>query len=148
MPDQQGQLGERRAQASSINNFQGRYVILHPWERAISCENPVRGTWGGPPGGPEPRPFAAGNTALEGGAEKTLTNQLPGLIETDIPELDLKAGAFEKQPKRDPDGAKGKPKGDAGSSDGCTVSAARSASLGWIALGFVAMWLGRRRSAR
>jgi hypothetical protein len=148
MPDQQGQLGERRAQASSINNFQGRYVILHPWEGAISCENPVRGTWGGPPGGPEPRPFAAGNTALKGGADKTLTNQLPGLIKTDIPELDLEAGAFEKEPKRDPDGAKGQPKGDAGSSDGCTVSAARSASLGWIALGFVAMWLGRRRIAR
>ncbi len=64
MPDQKGQLGERRAQASSVNNFQGRYVMLNPWEGEISCENPQRGTWGGPPTGPTPRPFAAGNTAL------------------------------------------------------------------------------------
>ncbi|MFW2387831.1 MAG: DUF2330 domain-containing protein [Polyangiales bacterium] len=150
MPDQTGQLGERRAQASSINNFQGRYVILHPWEGAISCENPVRGTWGGPPGGPEPRPFAAGNTALKGAGTKTLSNQLPGLIETDIPELDLKAGAVEMKPKLDPkpDDAKGDPTGDAGNSDGCTVSAAKTASLGWIALGIVAMGLIRRRIAR
>ena len=64
MPDQSGQLQERRAKASSYNNFQGRYVILHRWEGEIACDNPIRGQWGGPPGGPTPRPFAAGNTAL------------------------------------------------------------------------------------
>ena len=149
MPDQKGELGERRAQASSVNNFQGRYVILHRWEEPIACENPQRGTWGGPPGGPTPRPFAAGNTALEGTTGKTLTRQLPGLIQTDIPELDLKAGALEAAPKgkADPGDGKGGPSGDASTSDGCSVSAAKSASLGWIALCFVAMWLTRRRTA-
>jgi hypothetical protein len=150
MPDQKGELGERRAQASSVNNFQGRYVMLHPWEAPIACENPQRGTWGGPPGGPMPRPFAAGNTALKGITGKTLTNQLPGLIQTDIPELDLKAGAVEAAPKgkADPDEGKGGPSGDASTLDGCSVSAAKSASLGWIALCFVAMWLTRRRTAQ
>jgi len=150
MPDQKGQLGERRAQASSVNNFQGRYVILHPWEGAIACDNPRRGMWGGPPGGPTPRPFAAGNTALEGTTTKTLTNQLPALIRTDIPELDLEAGTIDLAPKSEPGTGEepGGPTGDTSTSDGCSISAAKSASLGWIALCIVAMWLTRRRTAR
>jgi len=150
MPDQSAELSERRAQASDINNFQGRYVILHRWEGALGCENPQRGIWGGPPNGPTPRPFAAGNTAFQGTATKSLTSQLPALIQTDIPELDLEAGAVELAPNRDPDPGRGEdgPSGDATSSDGCSVSAARSASLGWIALCIVAMWLSRRRTAQ
>ncbi len=144
MPDQKGDLGERSAQASSYNNFQGRYVILNRWEGEIACEKPQRGIWGGPPGRPEPRPFAAGNTALEGAQTKSLTNQLPALIQVDIPELDLEAGKLEA-PKPD---SKGKPKGDASESEGCNVSAAKSATLGWIAFAIVAMSLGRRRRAR
>ena len=150
MPDQKGQLGERRAQASSVNNFQGRYVMLNPWEGDIACENPQRGTWGGPPSGPAPRPFAAGNTALEGTANKTLTGQLPALIRTDIPELDLEAGTIDLAPKGAPGPGKGEggPSGDTSTYDGCSVSAAKSASFGWIALSIVAMWLMRRRTAQ
>lgn len=143
MPDQSGELEERRAQASGYNNFQGRYVILHRWEGAIACENPVRGVWGGPPDGPSPRPFAAGNTALQGVGGKTLTNQLPGLIRTDIPELDLEAGAVEISPKAKPDSET-----TGQTSEGCSVSPVRTASLGWIALGIVAMWHRRRRAAQ
>ena len=146
MPDQSGQLEERRAQASSINNFQGRYVILNRWEGKLECSDPVRGRWGGPPGKPTPRPFAAGNTALKGGGEKTLTNQLPGLIRTDIPELDLEAGAVELAPKGKPDDSGGDGKGP--TPEGCAVSPARTATLGWIAFGIVAMWLSRRRWAQ
>ncbi|MDH3624448.1 MAG: DUF2330 domain-containing protein [Myxococcales bacterium] len=144
MPDQNGDLHERRAQASGMNNFQGRYVILHRWEGAIACQNPQRGIWGGPPGRPQPKPFAAPNTMLEGGTTRTLTNQLPGLIQTDIPELDLKARPQEPEPKTQ-DGS-GPASGDTSTSDGCSVSAARTASLGWIALIMVAMWLTRRRA--
>jgi hypothetical protein len=46
--NEQGAL-EEGAQPASYNNFQGRYVIRHPWEGAIACESPVRGRWGGPP---------------------------------------------------------------------------------------------------
>jgi hypothetical protein len=150
MPDQKGELGERRAQASSVNNFQGRYVILHRWEGKLACENPQRGTWGGPPGGPTPRPFAAGNTALQGTTTKTLTGQLPALIQTDIPELDLEAGTVDLAPKSAPGSGDGEggPSGDTSTSDGCSVSAAKSASFGWIALCIVAMWLTRRRTAQ
>jgi hypothetical protein len=150
MPDQQGELGERRAQASSVNNFQGRYVILHRWEDELTCENPQRGSWGGPPRGPRPRPFAAGNTALEGIATKTLTNQLPRLIQTDIPELDLEAGTVDLSTKGEP--APGDRQGgatrDVVTPDGCSVGAAKAASFGWIALCIVAMWLTRRRTAQ
>jgi hypothetical protein len=74
------------------------------------------------------------------------------LIQTDIPELDLEAGSIDitpeskgsSAPKEEP----GAPKTAAGDSEGCSVSATRSASLGWIAFGIVAMWLTRRRTAR
>jgi hypothetical protein len=150
MPDQTGELGERRAQASSINNFQGRYVILHRWEGELSCSSPQRGMWGGPPGGPPPRPFAAGNTALEGVTTKSLTNQLPGLIRTDIPELDLEAGTLDLAPKNAPTSKEGEggPATDVVQPEGCSVSAAKGASFGWIALSIVAMWLARRRTAQ
>jgi hypothetical protein len=55
---------EHGATASSFNNFQGRYVIRHPWTGAITCKDPERGIWGGPPGGAEPKPMAAQNTAF------------------------------------------------------------------------------------
>jgi hypothetical protein len=150
MPNQQGELGERRAQASSVNNFQGRYVILHRWESELTCSSPQRGMWGGPSGGPAPKPFAAGNTALQGGTTKSLTNQLPGLIRTDIPELDLEAGTVDLAPKSGPGSKQGEggPASDVVASEGCSVSAAKSASFGWIALSIVAMWLTRRRTAQ
>jgi hypothetical protein len=150
MPDQTGELGERRAQASSFNNFQGRYVMLHPWEGEAACENPQRGMWGGPSGGRAPAAFVAGNTALEGATTKTLSGQLPALIQTDIPELDLEAGTVDLAPKGAPgsDGGRLGPTGGGGSLDGCSVSAAKSASFGWIALCIVAMWLSRRRTAQ
>jgi len=97
-----------------------------------------------------PRPFAAGNTAFEGTAIESLTDQLPGLIQTDIPELDLRAGTMEQTPKSDPapEEVPGEPSGDAASSGGCSASATRTASFGWIALSIVAMWLSRRRAAQ
>jgi MYXO-CTERM domain-containing protein len=52
------------------NTFQGRYVILHPWEGEISCESPQRGRWGGPPGtyrGSPPPTFPSGNGAMASG---------------------------------------------------------------------------------
>ncbi|MEO6774946.1 MAG: DUF2330 domain-containing protein [Kofleriaceae bacterium] len=54
-----GQL-ETAAQPASTNNFQGRYAIRYPWTGPITCEQPRRGIWGGPPAGQAaPRPEAA-----------------------------------------------------------------------------------------
>ncbi len=44
-----GALDEQQAAPSSINNFQGRYIMLNPWEGDIKCEKPQRGVWGGNP---------------------------------------------------------------------------------------------------
>ncbi|MEM7137619.1 MAG: DUF2330 domain-containing protein [Myxococcota bacterium] len=147
MPDRDGQLGERRAEASRMNNFQGRYVILHPWEGAVACDNPARGIWGGPNGRLEPRPLPAPNTMLKGATAPTLTNQLPALIETAIPELDLRPGAPEPEPT--PQDGTG-PTGGASTatSEGCNVGVVRTASLGWFVFFVVAMWLTRRKYAR
>jgi len=56
---------ESGAVQSSVNNFQGRYAIRHPWKGPIACKEPRRGVWGGPPAGtPEPTPAAAQKTAF------------------------------------------------------------------------------------
>lgn len=47
IPDPEGKM-TRGAQPSGGNSFQGRYVMLHPWDGPIQCETPHRGIWGGP----------------------------------------------------------------------------------------------------
>jgi len=37
------------ATPASINNFQGRYIIRHPWKGNVSCQHPGWGNWGSPP---------------------------------------------------------------------------------------------------
>jgi len=142
MPDQNGQLVERRAQASSYNNFQGRYVILHPWEGEVACDSPVRGRWGGPPGGPEPKPFAAGNTSLEAGRQTIPVSTLPALIESDIPELDLEPGPATVAPKKALDESS-----PDSSTTSCSAGPGSTATFGWIAVAIVAMSHARRRTA-
>ena len=44
-----GKRVEQGSHESSINNFQARYIIRHRWTGKITCENPRRGRWGGPP---------------------------------------------------------------------------------------------------
>jgi hypothetical protein len=51
MPDPTGILSEHQAKPDGQNQFQGRYVMLNPWKGEIACQDPVRGQWGGPPGG-------------------------------------------------------------------------------------------------
>ncbi|MEM7609736.1 MAG: DUF2330 domain-containing protein, partial [Myxococcota bacterium] len=52
-PDRAGELEEQIAELrpGANNNFQGRYVMLHPWEGDVTCDSPQQGMWGGPPGG-------------------------------------------------------------------------------------------------
>ena len=81
---------EERATASSLNNFQARYAIRHEWTGPITCKDPQRGRWGGPPrgqagGGVKPALDLA--FAARGAVE------LPTLVRQDIPELEIKAGS-------------------------------------------------------
>jgi hypothetical protein len=47
VPDAQGRI-DTTVGRDGTNNFQGRYVILHPWTGAVACPTPQRGVWGGP----------------------------------------------------------------------------------------------------
>jgi MYXO-CTERM domain-containing protein len=63
MRDGKGAL-EHGSAAAGTNNFQGRYAIRHPWTGPITCKEPQRGNWGGPPGGREPTMTPATNIAF------------------------------------------------------------------------------------
>ena len=82
---------EEGAQASSINNFQGRYAIRHRWTGPVACASPRRGIWGGPPDGGMARPEAALGLAFAPRAEI----KLPAVVVGDVPELGLRKGALE-----------------------------------------------------
>ena len=82
---------EEGSQASSINNFQGRYAIRHRWTGKVACKNPRRGIWGGPPGGGMPQPRAALGLAFAPRGQV----QIAKSIKQDVPEIGLKKGKLE-----------------------------------------------------
>jgi hypothetical protein len=89
VPDQKGNLNQVvQTGQGDWNSFQGRYVILHPWDKALTCQNPVRGIWGGPPGGGTSTQ-APRNGALSGKAPAA--GDLPALVAESIPSLSVKA---------------------------------------------------------
>ncbi len=47
----QGRRLPHGATPASVNNFQGRYYILHRWRGSVTCKKPRYGVWGGPPNG-------------------------------------------------------------------------------------------------
>jgi hypothetical protein len=61
-----GTSGDAGAEDSSVNNFQGRYIIRHYWTGPVKCDHPQYDTWGGPPNGQEgsTNPSAARNLAM------------------------------------------------------------------------------------
>jgi hypothetical protein len=54
---------EYGASPASQNNFQARYAIRHWWTGPMTCKNPRRGVWGGPPNGGYQQPIAASKLA-------------------------------------------------------------------------------------
>jgi hypothetical protein len=46
--------GRTGAVPAQLDNFQGRYIVRHPWKAPITCASPQRGIWGGPPYGDRP----------------------------------------------------------------------------------------------
>jgi hypothetical protein len=49
------------APGGGYNNFQGRYIIRHYWDKPVACKDPRYDQWGGPPGVPlgQNKPTAA-----------------------------------------------------------------------------------------
>ena len=80
---------ENGAQSASRNNFQGRYAIRHAWTGPITCENPQRGRWGGPPAGVKgsSQPKAATELAFAPRGKV----QLASMVRRDIPEIGVTA---------------------------------------------------------
>jgi len=129
-----GRLEERSA-PSQINNFQGRYIIRHPWTGAIACANPQRGRWGGPPDGLELADGSGPKAATDIAFAPRGNVQLPNLVNQDIPEIGVKAGvplpggaAFHNKPQ------------------GCGCQSSSGALAGGSVLaGLVSIGLRRRR---
>ena len=90
---QSGGKLEEGAQKSTVNNFQGRYAIRHPWTGPSTCDNPKRGRWGGPPAGAH-APIAGVQLAATDLAFAPRGQvQLASSVLQDVPEIDLHAGA-------------------------------------------------------
>jgi MYXO-CTERM domain-containing protein len=104
-PDEKGNLSTEVIKGNGVNNFQGRYVILHPWTGAVACESPRRGTWGGPP--PDQQ-IVAGNAGPVAATDLAFAPrgqvELSTLVAKDVPEIGLLAskGATIPNPTRKP----------------------------------------------
>lgn len=102
MPDQRGAMNPQvQPQPPSGNSFfQARYAILHPWRGRLSCQNPRRGVWGGPPNG-----SAAGvRAASDLGEVRNRRFRLSRAVVGDVPGLSLRSrrrrGGSRKAPIR------------------------------------------------
>ncbi len=132
------------ARPSSVNNFQGRYIIRHEWEGPIECENPRRGVWGGPPSGGRPEPVVPPRSVAKG-AVGGAAPSLASLLVTELPQLAV-AAARATDPAPDPEPEEQPTPQRSGASGGCgSCAAGGPAGAGWlVALGLWA--LVRRRS--
>jgi len=92
IPDAHGEV-PTAVQQGGENNFQGRYIILHPWTGAITCNAPNRGMWGGPPG-----QQIATQTATNLAFVPRGKVQLASLVSKDVPQI----GVMASQPLRLP----------------------------------------------
>ncbi|HET6339928.1 MAG TPA: DUF2330 domain-containing protein [Polyangiales bacterium] len=104
----------------AVDNFQGRYVILHPWEGSLLCPSPKRGSWGGPADqSTSPKTQSAKNTALTGSAP--VAGDLSALVAESVPAIDVKAT---------------KPSSPLGNDGGCAVASRRGpmSPAGWLLL--------------
>jgi hypothetical protein len=86
VPDVQGRLDTSVQRDSGVNNFQGRYVILHPWEGKVTCDAPQRGSWGGPPDGRASTETATSRLTT-GAAAAAAPVSLPSLLEDGLPRV-------------------------------------------------------------
>ncbi len=73
---------------SPQNFFQARYAVRHYWSGAITCKNPQRYVWGGPPDGNMPQPIAADKVAFAPRGKIALEN----VIGRDLWEIGFKKG--------------------------------------------------------
>jgi len=129
IPDEQGHLATE-VRKDGANNFQGRYVILHPFTGAITCSAPKRGIWGGPPTGEDDPNAAMAATNLAFAPRGQV--ELASMLAKDVPQV----GAMNSNAQSVPiPGRK---------AHGCSCNTAGGASAGGFAI-LLAFILRRRR---
>jgi hypothetical protein len=132
----------------NISNFQGRYAIRHPWAGPITCNNPRRGIWGGPPAGVQASGGAQVAQDLAFAPRGRL--QLATFVQHDVPEIGLKAGVSE--PVAGPGELPPTELARKGGCAACVVGAGESSNRGgWLAaVAGAALFMGLvgRRSRR
>ncbi|MBL0215061.1 MAG: DUF2330 domain-containing protein [Myxococcales bacterium] len=133
VPDANGAL-DTNVSTTGSNNFQGRYVIMHPWSGAVACASPNRGRWGGPPNGQQIATPAT-NTAFAPRGKLELASMVAA-----TPQIGTLAskGSMLPMPVRQP------------RANGCGCQAAGSgaaAGAGALGVGLLLLRKRRRRSA-
>ena len=91
---------EKGSRPAGTNNFQARYAMRHLWEGPITCKNPVRGRWGGPPSGSQPKTKPAKDLAF---AQRG-SIELKEIIREDVPEIGVMTTAKPVETKAIVDG--------------------------------------------
>jgi len=131
---------EHGAREDSQNNFQGRYIIRHPWEGEIDCESPVRGVWGGPPegGGVGVEPALDTAYAPRGQLE------LASVLRTPAPEIGFDRGSLAPVSAVEPVDPESELTGGCGS---CAVAPSRGVpwAPGAVVACVFGLWVWRRR---
>ncbi len=141
---------EKGARKDGMNNFQARYAIRHPWTGPITCKNPRRGIWGGPP--PTVKEVAHGpQAATELAFAPRGTVKLSSIVREPIPELNITPGG--KDPPLSPElsGPGGPPGTKGGGCAGCSVGASQggvAAAVGLLAALGASLGRKRRRSGK
>jgi hypothetical protein len=134
------------------NNFQARYAIRHAWQGKLTCSNPVRGYWGGPPStDPAAKRPAQTEVASDIAFAKRGPIDLASLITQPVPELGLPPAPKDlSPPKESPesDVTPHHPAMVAHKSSGCAgCSYPHDPSVWpWVSMGLIAAgWCWRRR---
>ena len=76
---------EQGARPAPVDAFQARYAIRHPWQGPITCGDPRRGRWGGPPEGGAARIEPARDVAFAPRGQVELARLIAG----GLPDLDV-----------------------------------------------------------
>ncbi len=140
-PDVEGQMSGG-VQSYGVNNFQGRYAILHEWEGAIECEQPMRGRWGGPPSTEvaSGQPMAA--TGLAFVAAGTGATTLGGYLTQENPLLGQSTDTLPTGPVAPPGPPPTAPGGCSGAT--CSMGTGGTATVWFVGAAALLLW-GRRR---
>jgi hypothetical protein len=138
---------EKGSRKDAINNFQARYAIRHPWKGPITCKNPRRGVWGGPP--PEVKEVAHGpQAATDLAFAPRGVVQLSAVVQEAIPELRIEPGTSDPPLSPELAGPGGPPSSRAtGGCAGCTVGVPSGGALAGLGA-FLTALLALGRSAR